>query len=331
MLPYQIIDGGSFTSDASLARQIVQVSDEPDLIWVRNRTAWGDDAAETSVESWWRRGMAQGSAQTVDQAVTSGALSSEAVTSGGFRVYNTANPPVYSALGLSAITAADPAEVTVDSSTGDLVDGDVVRLVNTTGMLQVSGYEFEVNNVVADTTFELNLDASNFAAAATDGEFRLILPSKFYPRRRFIVPLDGNAGITQAANAVVSLSVTHDFTVGEKVRLKVPSAYGMGEANDKLASVLAVTQYTVTLDLDTSGFSAFAIPTSADYAAGLTPAQLLPAGAGPEQGANPPGVPSDAAYDNRNQYQIVMGSNIITSTEAVYDWVAYKFDRHKAL
>lgn len=330
MLPYQVIDGGSFTSDASANRQVVQITDEPDLIWVRNRTAWGDDAAETSVESWWRKGMAQDAAQTVDQAVTSGALSSEAVTSGGFRVYNTANPPQYAALGLSAITAANPANVTVDSSTGSLADGDIVRITNSTGMLQISGYEFEVANVSTDSDFDLNFDGQNEAAAATDGEFRLIIPGKFYPRWRYIVPLSGNAGITAASSAVVSTSVRHDFTVGEKVRLKVPSAYGMTEANNKVATVTATTTYTVTLDLDSSAYTAFSFPTSAVYAAGATPAIIEPAGSGPYPNAANPYVSTDAAFDNRNQWQIVMGSNIITSNSAVYDWVAYKFDKHSA-
>ena len=36
----QIIAGGSFTSDASVARQVVQINERPDLIWVRDRTAW---------------------------------------------------------------------------------------------------------------------------------------------------------------------------------------------------------------------------------------------------------------------------------------------------
>lgn len=331
MLPYQLIAGGSFTSDSSVARQVVQVSDRPDLIWVRNRTAWGDDAAETSVESWWRYGMAQDAAQTSDQAVTSGILSTEAVTTGGFRVYNTANPPSYAATTVSGITAANPAVLSVDSSTGSVVVGDVVRVTNSTGMLQISGYDFEATAVSTDSTITLNIDTQNEAAAATDGEVRLIIPGKFYPRRRFIVPLSGNAGITQAASAVVSMSVAHDFTVGEKVRLKVPSAYGMSEANNQVATVTATSTYTVTLDLDSSGFSAFSLPTSAIYAAGVTPAEIIPAGSGPYPSGNPPYVSTDAAYDNRNQWQIVMGSNIITSTSAVYDWVAYKYDNFSAL
>lgn len=329
MLPYQLIDGGSFTSDASVARQVVQITDEPDLIVVRNRTAWGDDAAETSVESRWVKGMAQDAAQTIDQAVTTGILSSEAVTSGGFRVYNTATPPTYAALATTAITAANPAVVTM-ASTGAIVPGDVVRLDNTTAMLQVSGYEFSVNAVTANTSITLNLDAQNEAAAATAGNVRLIIPGKMYPRRRFIVPLGGAAGITAATSAVVSTSVAHDFTVGEKVRLKVPSAYGMTEANDKIATVTATTTYTVTLDLDSSAYTAFSLPTSAVYAAGVTPAEIIPAGSGPYPNGNPPYVSTDAAYDSRNQWQIVMGSNVITSTSAVYDWQAFRFDKHSS-
>ena len=330
MLPYQVIDGGSFTSDASVARQVVQISDEPDMILVRNRTAWGDDAAETSVESKWVKGMAQNAAQTLDQAVTTGILSTEAVTTGGFRVYNTFSPPTFAALATTAITAANPAVASM-SDTGSITVGDVVRLDNTTAMLEIAGYDFEVTSVSANTSVTLNFDGQNEGAAATAGNVRLIIPNEMYPRRRFIVPLSGAAGITQAASAVVSTSVAHDFTVGEKVRLKVPTEYGMTEANNQVATVTAVGTYTVTLDLDASGFSAFSLPTSAVYAAGVTPAEIIPAGSGPFPNGNPPYVSTDAAFDNRNQWQIVMGSNVITSTSAVYDWTAYRFDRHDAL
>lgn len=330
MLPYQLIDGGSFTSNASVARQEIQVTNRPDLIWVRNRTAWGDDAAETSVESWWRFGMAQDAAQTTDQAVTTGILSSEAVTTNGFRVYNTSNPPTYAALATTAVSNANPAVCTM-ANTGSINVGDIVRLDNTTAMLQVAGYDFEVTAVTLNTSVTLNFDGQNEAAAATAGNVRLIIPGRQYPRSRYIVPLSGNAGITKAASCVVSCSVAHDFKIGEKVRLKVPSAYGMDEANNKIATVTAVSTYTVTLDLDTSAFTAFSMPTSAVYSNGVTPAQIVPVGEGPYPSANPPYVPVDASFDNRNQWIIVMGSNIITSTSSVYDWLAWKYDKFTAL
>jgi hypothetical protein len=292
MLPYQVIDGGSFTSDASSNKYEVQVSDRPDLIWVRNRDAWGDDAAETSVESWWRQGMAQGAAQTADQAVTTGILSAEAVTANGFRVYNTWNPPTYAALATTAISNVEPSVATM-ASTGSIQVGDIVRLDNTTAMLQISGYDFEVRGVTTNTNITLQFDGQNEAAAATAGNVRLIIPGRMYPRWRYIVPYEENAGITQAAQPIVSFSVSHDFQVGEKVSFRVPSAYGMDEINNQSATVLsrgnvvegvytAVTGNTaatsIQIDLDTSGYTAFSLPASATYAAGVSPAVCVPCG-----------------------------------------------------
>lgn len=326
MLPYQLIAGGSFTSTVN--SYSVQVSDRPDLIWVRNRTAWGDDAAETSVESWWRYGMAFDAAQTTDQAVTSGILSSEAVTSGGFRVYNTAQPPTFTALATTAITAANPAVASL-ASTGSIAVGDVVRVYGTTDMLQIGGMDFEVTALTSNVSATLNIDASGFADPASAGSVQLIVPNRMYPRWRYIVPLSGAAGITKAANAVVSFSVAHNFTVGEKVSFRVPDAYGMSEMNNVTATVTAVTTYTITVDVDTTSFTTFAFPTSAVADAGTSPAMVVPAGAGPTPNANPPGVSVNAAFDNRNQWLINMGSNVITSTSAVYDWVAFKYDLFK--
>ena len=304
------------------------MSDKPDLIWVRNRTAWGDDAAETSVESWWRQGMAQDAAQTTDQANATGALSSEAVTANGFRVYSTASPPVYAALATSGtdITTANPAVVTM-ASTGSINVGDVVQLSDTTSMLQIGGYQFEVTAVTANTNITLNLDSSGFAAVATAGNVQLFVPGRNFPRWRYIVPVAGNVGITQAAQCVVAMSVAHDFSVGEYVSFRVPSVFGMDEINNLKGIVQSVTTYTVTVDIDTSGFTAFAMPTSATVTSTpYSPAIILPAGSGPTPSGNPPGVSVQAAFDNRNRWQIVMGSNIITSTSAVYDWLAMKYD-----
>lgn len=331
MLPWQIVGGGSFTSPASASRVEVQVSDRPDMIWVRNRTAWGDDAAETSVESWWRYGMAQDAAQTTDQAVTTGILSSEAVTANGFRVYNTASPPTYASLPGTAISRADGAVITM-ASTGSIQVGDMVKLANTTGMLQISGYDFEVTAVSTDTNITINLDSraatdANFSADGTAADVTLFVPGRFYPRWRYIVNLSGNLGITQAAQCVVSFSAAHDFSVGEYVSFRVPSVFGMTEINNMKGIVQSVTTYTITVDIDTSGFTAFHMPTSAQVASDPHSfAVVVPAGSGPYPSANPPIVSTQPAFDNRNQWIIAMGTNVITSTSSVYDWIAYKFD-----
>jgi len=323
MLPYQVIAGGSFTSDSNL-RFDVELSDQPDLFWLRNRTAWGDDAAETSVESWWRQGMANGAAQTVDQANATGIMSTEAVTTGGFTFIDTTNPPVFTALAGTVISQANGAVITM-ANTGSIQQGDVVRVYGSTGMLQIAGYDFTVGTVNANTNIELDyLDSSGFAAAATAAEVQLIIQNRIYPRWRYITK------ITQAAQAVVTFSVAHDYTVGERISFRVPSQFGMDEMNNQNGIVQSITASTVTVDINSSGYTAFAFPTSAVAAAGISPAVAVPSGAGPTPGANPPGVSVNAAIDNRNKYLMRCGSNVITSSSAVYDWVAYKFDNYTA-
>lgn len=333
MLPFHVVGMGSFTSDSTNMKQVA-LNDRPDFFWLRNRTAWGDDAAETSVESWWRYGMAAGAAQTADQAVTSGILSSEAVTSGGFTFIDTANPPVYSALATTAIECIGGTFVCTMADTSNLNVGDYVRLYATTGALQIAGYNFQITAVSANTSITLGYMASGgqtFAADATAGQVKKYHPNLMYPRNALI------ANISQATQGVVSFTHKNDYTPGEILSFRVSSAFGMQEINNVEARVLSVTNSatvsSVTLDLDTSGFSAFSFPTSAVAAAGVSPALAVPSSSGvvPLSGsATVPQVPEGTnlldAFDNRNKYVMELGTNVITSTSHVYDWMAVKAD-----
>lgn len=337
MLPYQFIEGGSFTSDSTNMKQIA-LSARPDYFWLRNRTAWGDDAAETSVESWWRYGMAQDAAQTTDQAVTSGILSSEAVTTGGFIFIDTANPPVYAALATSGTDVDKTTYVVTMANTGSIAVGDWVRLYGTTAMLQVAGYPFQVTAVTANTNITLGYMASGgqvMAADATAGFVKKYIPNMMYPRHAWI------ANISQAAQAVVSFTGKNDYTPGEILSFRVSSDFGMDEMNNVQARVLSVTNSStvssVTLDLDTTGFTAFAFPTSAVAAAGVSPAIAVPAGSGvvPLAGSasnpvQPVGSNLLDSFDNKQKYVMQLGTNVITSTSAVYDWVAMRYDQFQA-
>ncbi len=334
MLPYSIIEGGSFTSDSTLQKQVA-LSTDPDFFWIRNRTAWGDDAAETSVESWWRQGMSAGAAQTVDQAVTSGAMSTEAVTTGGFTFIDTSNPPVFAPLAATAITGNAGTFIVSMSNTGSISIGDFVRLYATTGELQIAGYTFQVTAVTANTSITLGYMASSgmtFAADATGGQVIKFIPNLMYPRWQYI------ANITQAAQAVISFTAKNDFTPGEIVSLRVSSAFGMDEINNREVRVLSVTNSStvssITVDWNTSGYTAFAFPTSAVAAAGVSPAVCVPSSSGvvPFNGSatiaqQPPGTNLLDAFDNRNKFVMYCGSNVITSSGAIYDWVACKYDK----
>ena len=237
---------GSFTSAATLGRHdVVLPQGEPDYFRLRDRTDWGDNSAIVSVESSYFRGMAWDTAQGLDQANGDSALTAAQITANGFRFIDTANPPTFAALATSGtdITTAEPAVVTM-SSTGSIAVGDIVRITDSTGMLQIAGYDFQVDAVSVDTNITLQLDSSAFAAVATAGNVRLIIPGRMYPRRRFIVPLEDAVGITQAVQPTVCFSVDHDFTTGERVTFIVPPNYGMTEINQLTGTVLSIGNMT---------------------------------------------------------------------------------------
>jgi len=216
---------------------------------------------------------------------------------------------------ITGITNASPAVV---SSASGAVVGDIVRIYNTTAMLQVASLDFTVTAVNPGVTQTLGyLDASGFGAAATGGSIRVIpYDARFYPRSRYVTK------ITQAASAVITLSVTHGYTAGQKVRIKVPTDFGMTEMNDQLATITAIdtANNTITVDVDSSAFTAFAYPTSATAAAGVSFPQVIPVG---EAATDTYANLLDDATENQSFTGIIVGTSCQT-TGKLYQWFAYK-------
>ncbi len=120
----------------------------------------------------------------------------------------------------------------------------------------------------------------------------------------------------------------------------------MDEINNLPARVLSVTSSasasSITIDLDTSGFTAFAFPTSAVAALGVSPAVCVPSSSGvvPDNGSatiaqQPPGTNLRDAFDNRNTRVIHLGtglfnvSNHASDNGDVWMWQAFKYDDYK--
>ena len=76
-------------------------------------------------------------------------------------------------------------------------------------------------------------------------------------------------GITQATQGVVTVSEKHQYVVGQKVEFTIPGSFGMVQLNNyylpqnKPPVITAVTDYTMTINVNTTNFTAFAFPTSA--------------------------------------------------------------------
>ncbi len=345
MLPYGKIQRGTLTATASTPQDIVINSmNPPQFFQMKNITQWGAANSAKDIEFWWEKSMAQSTARGIHQTSSSTpAMQSLALASDGISTYSTANPPTFASLvTATAVTRGSANGVTVVTVTNDgvvgpkIAVGDFVRLTNVVGMQQISGMIFQVVAVTSTTSITICLDSSHFAADGTAATVTKVIPQRFYPRAQFI------SFISQASSCVVNLNRDTDFTVGEEVSFRIPSSSSsfttMSQLNNLKGVVTVVTASTattcaqVTVNIDTSGFSTFALPTSAQWASGLTfvPSMIIPAGSGVVPNQNPPGTNLLDAFDNRNVYVVHLGATIFanSSTNDVWQWQVVYSDEY---
>ena len=180
----------------------------------------------------------------------------------------------------TTITAISADAIPVVTANGHgLITGDIVRISNVVGGQQLGAYDIRVTRLNANT-FQLSWMPQIAAAAAPGASAtvrRLSNEIYFSPKERVIT------SISQAVNAVVVFAAPHEFTVGQVVRFKVPAinnsaAYGMTQISGLSGSVLAVdaAANSITVDIDTSGFSPFVFPLTT--ATNMQLAQCTPIG-----------------------------------------------------
>lgn len=266
-----IIQQGRFTSDGTA--RTIPIRSDVDWMKVYNQTAIAQDAADLGGVYYWQRGMASdiGFIYTVLGAVANDPLSLDQMASGGFNLIDTSGAPLTSATAITAGTNATQPVYSTGSTAG-LVTGSIVRLTGLTGQENLGGIDFEIDTVVANTSFRVRYAiATAPGAAATAGAWRRVqFDPLYYPRRRFI------ANITSANPAVVTTTVQHGFYVGQTVRLIVPSVYGMVEMDNLLGTITAAATNSITLDIDSSAFTAFQFPLPAIVP--FSPALVVPVG-----------------------------------------------------
>lgn len=312
---------GTFTSDGTNVN--LSIPSGYTEIELTNLSFMGSTAASTPVMKAWgysELAAGEGIFATKTNGAATIALPTTVATNGFTFLADSGLQTPGAATAITAITNAAPPVVSTASTTG-LANGDVVRVYGTTGQLNIAGFDFTIGSVVANTSFELaNMAAPG--AAATAGFWRRIpFDPRFYPVNRSITK------ITQASSALVTMAVTHGFTVGQKVRMIVPEEYGMVEMDNLLATITAIgtadgdgATNTITLDIDSSAFSAFAFPTSALAATGVGVAQVVPVG---EAATSPYENLLDDATDNISITGVIVGTSMQTSG-SVYQWVARK-------
>lgn len=310
MSEYDLIAQGSYTSTA--AAMTIELPSGFDYFEVFNDTDWGDTTAVTNIKSWWQYGMADDTGAAITQAVTTNALSSADVTSAGFTLI-TASTPMLGPLitnATSSATNADPIVVTLNSH--GLSNGDMVLLQQTTGALQIAGIPWFINNVMTNT-FDLPYTGQAPGDAATQVRAKKVLyPDLYTPSLRYIT------NVTVGATTEVEFSYTHGYSVGQQLRFSIPSEWAMVELDGLSGYVTAIntTTNTVTVDIDSSAFTAFDWPRSTVAAAGVSPATAQPIG---ETAAV-----FDGSFLANGYVGMRLGTNVVGASGKTMYWKAWK-------
>jgi hypothetical protein len=300
---------GSFVSTGA-AQAITLPTTAVTSFHIWNRTKYSSAAATQYVkEAHWNINLPDAYAYVLRNSSSAATSENTLLTSLGFSFIrkNTdlIGPPV---VGTALTAAATPVATAAGHG---FSNGDVIQLTGTTAMLQVASFYYTIENVMTNT-FDLSfLSTNGFAAAATALIARKVkFPDLFTPRQNFIT------AITAANPMVVTCSFAHTYQVGEFLSLRIPSAWGMQEANGLKGKVTAIStaNNTVTLDINSTGFSAFVFPTSAVASVGTDLPQIYPEG---QFGSTPV-----ASYDTNSLPIMVLGTGLVGAESDLIEWEA---------
>lgn len=291
-----IICQGSFVVPAAVVPQTIAIPSGTDWMKVYNYTQAGiNGAGDTGIEFYWQRGMGVGTGMVKYKTVAGVALlSQDTLAAGGFTLLDTSIDIVGVANALTAITAANPPVVTA-AATPAL--GSVVRLVGLDNQPQFGGLDFTVTAITPGVNFTIGNIQSIASVASTAGFWRQIpFDPIYYPRKRYVTY------VRVAAQAVIYLSVTHQFAVGQEVRLSFPGGAAIwgdyAQLHGVQATITAVNvaragaeptnaigNNNIQVNVSTAGFAAwnasFVVATLAYPAAArvpFTPAAVIPEG-----------------------------------------------------
>ncbi len=271
-MPFTIITQGSFTSTGADVQ--IPLPSSADYFKTVNYTQMGLTGSVCVAGEWfkgvtaindglrWRK--AGSSAILIDKFSTSSA-------SNGF-TYVQSHPQPEAAVTGTTITQAAQA---VATQTNTYSEGDYLTFFGVTGMLQISGMTFQISSVSGSGYTLIGLDSSAFASPASAFMTRRVAKTMpVEPRTMYVTK------ISKATNAVITLSESPSYVVGQLVHFSVPSSFGMVEMNQLTGRILAVdtATYTVTVNIDSSTFTTFAFPASTSSPTATLFATMSPAG-----------------------------------------------------
>lgn len=286
-MPFTIVSQGTFTQPSTAVTQYIPLPSGADYFVTTNLTQMATTQATGRVVrgEWYGGGLfADNDGLRWKKTNSTSAINidkfSTSTASNGF-TYVASYPAPQAALTGTTITNANPAVATV---TNTYSEGDQVVIYNAVGMQQISGMTFTITSVSSSGFSLVGLDASGFLAGATAFQVRRIAP---FPR--VSPPYYYVTNVSQAAQAVVTVSQAHNYVVGQAVEFTIPGALGMVQLNNfnqpqskpPIITALgtgAQAAYQFTINVNTTGYTAFAFPASSASPTAQLFATVAPAG-----------------------------------------------------
>lgn len=315
--PLNLILRESYTSDGN-ARTIA-LPGPIDWVIVRDISNLNTPVNNEYVASEWFSGMNAGTALVRNYT---GAQPATTVVQTGVNGFSLASTADQNSLGASvattATTAATPAVVSTGNTAGLTANTSIVRIYNTVNMRQIATMDFTVGAVVANVSFGLRwLAAAGFAAAGVAGSYRIVNnPPNYSPRQFYIT------AVSQAASARITLSVNHDIAIGEEIRFSMPAEFGMVELDGLSGTVTAINNAdasgftnTIDVDIDSSGFTAFAFPASA--AVPISFPQAI------RYGVDSQPIINVASTDNIAAWNLTLGTTVVGPNNDLMEVLAF--------
>jgi hypothetical protein len=316
------IFNGTFTADGSSKTLVIRGNLDSIEVW--NATEAAAANASHGVSYYWQKGLAsnngfitmRNAAATAINSTTSAAL---AVS--GFTLVDSSVTTPGAAVATTDIGTV--AHRVLTATTAGLSAGSIVRLSNMTSAHEFDGMDYTVTAVNAGVSFDIAYTPVTVAAAAA-GQYRIIPhDTLYYPRNRFI------ASISQATQAVVVLTVTHNLQIGQAIRFHVDSMYGMTEIDGLMGNIVDIDTATnsITVDIDTTGFTAFAWPLTAVAAASAhTLPQIAPIGEDTPVAlaATPPADILTDAVVNTGYTGIILGAGVTSPAGSANDVIYWR-------
>jgi hypothetical protein len=287
-MAFTIVSQGTFTQPATAVNQIIPLPSGADYFKTYNYTkAIANAPTGAFMGEWFGGGIT-----AVNDGIRWGKAGSTAVIVDNFQnassnpsagfTYVTTNPAPQAALTGTTITKASAA---VASVTNTYSNGDQVIIYNAVGMEQISGMIFTISSVTGSQFTLLGLNSSAFATSATSFIVRRLTQNP----SGIVTPVAPSTyqitAVTQATNAQVTTSQINNLVVGQKIEFTVPGSFGMIQLNNfyqpqnkPIIVVSIVDAYNFTINVDTTNYTAFAMPASTGSPTTQLFATIAPAG-----------------------------------------------------